>query len=180
MNRKLWLSVTLVCLLFSVGSLFLPILTYVYPNGSVQAFNLFRFLDPAELGRVLSQYTGTVALAIEEGDIPFFAVAALLAIVAAFAGVITMSAQRPNTWQFVMAMFGLIGTLIPSVLLFVVVLSSYNYFPGTFQFGAYPVVTPLSMGICMYMVTRKHRLTKEEIRAEELAAQYLRAPGDLE
>ena len=178
-NRKLWLSITLVCLIFSIISLFFPILTYIYPTGKSQSFNIFKFLKPDELGKVLSQYTGSFALAIEKQDIPFFAAIALFSIVAAFAGVITMSAQRPNFWQFVMAMTGLIGTLIPSVLLFIVVISSINYFPGNFKFGAYPIITPFAMGICMYMVTRKHKLTQEEIQAEKIAAQYLYTMGDL-
>lgn len=178
-NRKLWLSITLVCLFFSIISLFFPILTYIYPSGKSQSFNIFKFLKPDELGNVLSQYTGSFALAIEKQDIPFFAAIAVFSIVAAFAGVITMSAQRPNFWQFVMSMVGLIGTLIPSVLLFIVVISSINYFPGSFQFGAYPIITPFAMGICMYMVTRKHKLTQEEIQAEKIAAQYLHTMGDL-
>lgn len=179
LNKKLWLSITLVCLLFSVISLFLPVLTYIYPTGNSQAFNLFKFLNPDELGKVLSQYTGSFALAIEKQDIPVLATIAVLAIVAAFAGVITMSAQRPNHWQFVMAMAGLIGTLIPSVLLFIVVISSINYFPGSFKFGTYPVITPVAMSICIYMVTCKHKLTQEEIQAEKIAEQYLHSMGDL-
>lgn len=179
MNRKLWLSITLVCLGFSIISLLFPILTYIHPTGKTQVFNIFKFLKPDELGKVLSQYTGSVALAIEQQDIPFFAVIAVLSIVAAFAGVITMSAQRPRFWQFIMAMTGLIGTLIPSVLLFIVVISSINYFPGSFKFGSYPIITPFTMGLCIYMVTRKHKLTQEEILAEKTAAQHLHTMGDL-
>lgn len=179
-NKKTWLTITLMCLFLSVISLVFPILTYVYPSGRSQPFNLFKFLNPEELGDVLSQYTGSFALAIEEQDIPVFATIGVLSIVAAFVGVITLSIQRPNLWQFVLAMAGLIGTLIPSVLLFVVVISSIDYFPGSFKFGAYPVVTPISMGICIYMVTRKRKLTQEEIEAEKKAARYLRSLGDLE
>lgn len=179
MNRKLWLSITLVCLGFSIISLLFPILTYIHPTGKTQVFNIFGFLRPDELGKVLSQYTGSVALSIEQQDIPFFAVIAVLSIVAAFAGVITMSVQRPRFWQFIMAMTGLIGTLIPSVLLFIVVISSINYFPGNFKFGSYPIITPFTMSLCIYMVTRKHKLTQVEIQAEKIAAQYLHTMGDL-
>lgn len=179
-NKKMWLAITLVCLFFSVISLIFPVLTYVYPSGRSQSFNDFKFLNPEELGNILSQYTGSFALAIEEQDIPVFATIAVFSIVAAFIGVITMSTQRPNFWQFVLTMAGLIGTLIPSVLLFIVVVSSINYFPGSFKFGAYPVLTPISMGICIYMVTRKRKLTKEEIEAEKKAAQHFCALGDLE
>ena len=180
LNKRKWLTITLMCLFFSVISMFFPVLTYIRPSGSSQSFNLFKFLNPEELGYILSQYTGSFALAIEEQDIPVFATVAVLSIVAAFVGVITMSTQRPNFWQFILTITGLIGTLIPSVLLFVVVISSIAYFPGSFKFGAYPVITPISMGICIYMVTRKRKLTKEEIEAEKKATKHLRTLGDLE
>lgn len=179
-DKKMWLTVTLMCLFFSVVSLVFPVLTYVHPSGKSQVFNLFKFLNPKELGYILNQYTGSFALAIEEQDIPVFATVAVLSIVAAFVGVITMSTQRPNFWQFILTMAGLIGTLIPSVLLFIVVISSIDYFPGSFKFGAYPVITPVSMGICIHMVTRKRKLTREEIEAEGNATQYLHTLGDLE
>lgn len=149
-NRKTWLTVTLMCLFFSVISLTFPILTYVYSAGRNQTFNLFKFLNPEELANVLSQYTGSFALAIEKQHIPVFATVAVLSIVAAFVGAITMSAQRPNFWQFILTMAGLIGTFIPSVLLFITVFSSINYFPGSFKFGAYPIITPFTMGICIW------------------------------
>lgn len=179
-NKKMWLTITLVCLFFSVISLVFPVLTYVYPSGRSQSFNLFKFLNPEELGNVLSQYTGSFALAIEEQDIPLFGTIAVFSIVAAFIGVITMSTQRPNFWQFVLTLAGLIGTLIPSILLFIVVISSINYFPGNFKFGAYPIITPVSMSICIYMVTYKHKLTQEEIQAEKAAEKYLHSMGDLQ
>jgi len=140
---------------------------------------LFKFLNPEELVNVLSQYTGSFALPIEKQHIPVFATVAVLSIVAAFVGVITMSTQRPNFWQFILTMAGLIEILIPSVLLFIIAFSLINYFPGSFKFGAYPIITPFTMGICMYMVTRKHKLTQEEIKAEKIAAQYLHTIGDL-
>lgn len=179
-NKKTWLSITLLCLGFSILSLFFPILTYTYPSGSKQSFNLIGFMNPQAFGKVLNQYTGPYKLIIDRQYIPVLAAVALLAIAAAFVGVITMSAQRSNRWQFVMAMAGLIGTVIPSVALFIVVLSSVHDFPGSFQFGAYPVITLISMGICIFMVTRKRKLTKEEIIAEQIASKHLRRLENLE
>lgn len=179
-DKKTWLSITLICLSFSILSVFLPVITYKHPDGMKQNFNVFGFMQPEALDNILHKYTGKATLNIGEEQIPIFAVIAILAIVAAFAGVITMSAQRPNRWQFVLALVGLIGTLLPAVLLYVLVISSINHFPGIFILGAYPIITPIAMGICIYMVTRKHKLTQEEMAADRIAAQFIRTMGDLE
>ena len=107
------------------------------------------------------------------------ATTAVLAIVAAFVGVVTMSLQRPNTWQFVLALIGIIGTAIPSMLVFLAVILSKNYFPGSFSFGVYPVITPIAMALCMITVTKKHKKTQEEIRAAEKAKGLILPGGDL-
>lgn len=181
MKRSTWLSVTLLCLMLSIISMFLPVLTYEYAGGKrVVDFSVLDFFEPDELSEVLSYYTGSFSLTVDSSVATFLAILAVLAIVAAFVGVITMSAQRPNKWQFILSIVGLVGTLIPSVLVFTAVLLSFDYFPGTFSFGVYPVITPISMGICMYMVTRKHKRTQAELEAEKRAAQHWHAPGDLD
>lgn len=180
MKRSTWLGVALSCLLFSVISMFLPVLKYEYANGiKTVEFSVLDFLDPDELTKVLSQYTGSFRMNVDSTVAVFLACLAGLAIVAAFVGVITMSVQRPNKWQFVLAMIGLVGTVIPSILVFAAVLLSVRYFPGTFSCGAYPIITPLSMGVCIYMVTYKHRRSQAELEAEKRAAQHWHAPGDI-
>lgn len=179
MKRSTWLTLTLLCLVLSVASMFLPVLTYQFENGYSIAFNVLKFLEPKELFQVLSEYTGSYVVAFQEGLVTFLAVVAILAILSAFFGVITMSMQRPNFWQFVLALVGLIGTLIPSLLVYLAAILSVNYFPGTFTLGVYPIITPIAMGVCIYMVTRKHKLTQAQIEAEKRAAQYLRVAGDL-
>ena len=155
------------------------VLTYTFKNGASIAFNVLNFLKPEELFQILAEYTGTY-VDFQEGFVIFLAVLAILAIAAAFLGVITMSVQRPNYWQFVLAIVGLIGTLIPSLLIYLAVILSINYFPGTFTLGVYPIITPIAMGICIFMVTRKHKRTQAQIEAERKAAQYWSIGGDLE
>lgn len=180
MKRGTWLGVALACLLISIISMFLPVLTYEYADGrTVIEFSVLDFLDPDELTDVLSQYTGAFAVKVDSSVAVILACLAVLAIVAAFVGVITMSVQRPNKWQFVLAMIGLVGTAIPSILVFAAVLLSVRYFPGTFSCGVYPVITPISMVVCMYMVTHRHRHTQAELEAEKRAAQHWHAPGDI-
>lgn len=174
-----WLLPVLTCLIASVASIFLPVLSYEYPNGQSVAFNVFDFVEPDELSQILFTYSGSLRMGVDPVVVVILAIAAVLSIIAAFVGVITMSRQRPNTWQFVLALVGIIGTAIPSVLIFLAVILSKNYFPGTFSFGVYPIITPIAMVLCMITVTKKHRKTQAEIRAAEKAKGLIRRGGDL-
>ena len=101
----------LTCIIASVASVFLPILTYIYPKGQKVSFNIFSFTEPSkDLLDILTSYNGPYEMYIEKIWLNILAVFAVLVIVAAFIGVITMSLQRPNTWQFVLAVLGIIGT----------------------------------------------------------------------
>lgn len=180
MKRNLWLYIVLLCIGASVLSLFLPVVIYVYPDGARVSFNVLSFLDPTELSEVLSTYTGSFRVDIDDGVATALGIMAVLAIAAALTGVITMSRQRPNRWQFVLALAGIIGTAIPSVLILVMAVMSVNYFPGSFYPGTYPVVTLVTMVICMVTVTRKHQLTREQLRTVEAAKALIRPGGDLE
>lgn len=173
-----WLLPVLICLIASVASVFLPVLTYEHPTGEEVSLNIFSFIEPVELSEILSTYSGTF-VKVDSIVAVILAIAAVLAIVAAFVGVVTMSLQHPNTWQFVLALIGIIGTAIPSVLVFLVVILSKNYFPGNFRFGVYPVITPIAMVLCMITVTKKHKKTQAEIRAAEKAKGLIRRGGDL-
>ena len=174
-----WLLPVLICIVASVASVFLPVLTYKHPTGGSESFNIFGFINPDRLSRVLCSYTGGFRVNIDRATVTALAVAAVLAIVAAFVGVITMSLQRPNRWQFALALVGIIGTAIPSILVFLAVILSKNYFPGAFTFGVYPVITPVAMALCMITVTKKHKKTQAELRAAERAKGLIRQAGDL-
>ncbi len=180
MKKDLWLYIVLLCIIASVLTLFLPVVTYVYPDGKEVSFNVLNFLEPTELSRVLRCYTGTFRLHIDKSVVTGLGIMAVAAIASALTGVITMSRQRPNRWQFVMALIGIIGTAIPSVLILVMVIVSVNYFPGNFYPGVYPVVTPITMVICMITVTRKHKMTQAQLRAVEASKGLIYRGGDLE
>lgn len=175
-----WLLPVLTCIVASVASVFLPVLTYVYPNGKKVAFNLLNFTEPSpELVDILSSYNGRFAVYIDRIWLTVLAVLAVMAIVAAFVGVITMSTQRPNKWQFVLALAGLIGTAIPALLVMIAVPISHQILPGAFRVGVYPIITPIAMAMCMVTVTRKHKRTQAEIQAAEKAKDLIRPGGDL-
>ena len=177
-----WLLPTLACLLLSVATLFLPILTYVYPGGEKALFNLLAFAAPSEdLVDILATYTGPYSMDISERVLTVLAALAVLAILAAFAGVITMSMQRPNTWQFIMALFGIVGTAIPALIVIVAAPVSRQYFPGTFRFGAYPIVTPIAMIACFLQVNwRRRQVMRWKKSDEAVKSGLIRRGGDLD
>ena len=175
-----WLLPLLTCIAASVVSVFLPVLTYVYPNDLKVSFNVFSFVEQSEdLLDILASYNGPYEMYIDKVWLTILSVLAVLAIIFAFIGVITMSLQRPNTWQFVMALVGIVGTAIPAIIVIIAAPVSQQYLPGTFQFGAYPIITPIAMIMCMITVTRKHKRTQAEIQAAEKAKGLIRPGGDL-
>lgn len=195
MKRTLWLIIALLCIAASIFTLFLPVVTYVVPLGGITlqnhegavpldatakvSLNILDFLKPEELRVVLAEYKGDHFLTIDNIVATILGVVAFLAIVAALVGVITMSRQRPNRWQFVLALVGIIGTTIPSLLIFVLLALSVNSFPGTFVPGIYPILTPITMVLCLLLVTSRHRRTQEELRAMEASRGLIYRGGDL-
>ena len=179
-----WLLPLIICIVASIASVFLPILSYTYESGayydSTAKFNIIDFIEPSEeFVDIMATYSGSWRVYIDEVWLTILSVTAVLAIIAALAGVITMSRQRPNTWQFIMALAGIIGTAIPSLLVFLAVILSKNYFPGRFSFGVYPIITPIAMILRLIAVTQKHKKTQAEIQAEEKAKGLIRRAGDL-
>ena len=180
MKNMNWLFSALTCIIASVASVFLPVLTYIYPNGARESFNIFSFVQPSQaFVDILEAYEGPYSMDIDSAWLIVLAALAVGAIIAAFVGVITMSLQRPNTWQFMLALVGIIGTAIPAIIVIIAVPISQQYLPGTFQFGVYPIITPIAMAMCMVTVTRKHRRTRVQIRAAEKAKHLIRPGGDL-
>lgn len=175
-----WLLPVLTCIVASVASVFLPVLTYIYPNGRKAEFNLIDFTEQSqELLDILASYSGPFDMYIDKIWLTILSVLAVLSIIAAFVGVITMSLQRPNTWQFVLALVGIIGTAIPAIIVMIAAPISQQYLPGIFRFGVYPIITPIAMVLCMITVTQKHKRTQAELRAAEKAKGLIYPGGDL-
>lgn len=180
MKRGTWLAIALTLLMVSLVSMLLPVLTYELNGREIASFNVLDVAGQSlELTAILSTYTGELSLDIDPWVATLLAVLAGASVVAAFAGVITVSAQRPNRWQYLMAMTGLVGTLIPSVVIYVILILSLRYFPGTFRCGVYPIVTPIAMCICVYMVTHRYRHSRAQLYAQMAAEKHWRNPGGL-
>lgn len=182
MKRIGWMVLSFLCLIASIASLFLSVITYTVGRQeySYNLLDLIRYEDFAD--EVLADYTGTFFMkwdGSEERVLLMIAGIGITAIILAVIGIITMQVQRRNTFSFILALLGLIGTLIPACAILLAVLMSQDYFVGSISGGLYPVVTPIAMICCIITATWKYRRSREERKAMRTAGQLMHKSGDL-
>ena len=180
MNKKQWFYIALACVVISVLSLFTSIITYTAPNGVAQSYSLIDLLQGnAFRDDVLSQYNGPVLWRMGGATVSILAFMAVAALACAVIGLVTLRAQRPNKWNFVLTLVGLVGTAFPSFLVILAVLLSNNFFTGKISCGLSPVITPVAMVICIYVVIRRRNKVLEQLRKEMEAKGLIWQAGDL-
>lgn len=115
----------------------------------------FRFL-------VLQKYRGPVLWRFDMGTVRVLSIIGILALVFAIIGLSLISKQKESATSFVMALIGLIGTMIPSVMiLFCVIFLGRYYAPATIYCGIYPILSPIAMIVCIIATTQMHRKNLE-------------------
>jgi len=181
-ENKSWFWIALGCVAVSIFALLLPVITYL-PKGETQTLT-FNIVDIISMSDefdfyVLHQYYGPIVWDISNGTAAIMAVLALLAIICAVGGIFTLTAQRPNTWQFVLTIIGLVGVAIPSIVIIVCVLGYGRYFSGNIGFGIAPIISPLAMIPCIITVIGRKNKVAERIRKEAMAKGLIREAGDL-
>lgn len=170
----LWIAV-------SVISLFIGVISYEPPGGVRTNYTLLNLLDGNRFTKeVLCEYTGSFRISIGTWTLTLLSVLAITAILAALIGVIVLSKQRPTRWPYIMTILGCVGTAIPSILIFAAVMLSRSYFPGNIRCGFYPIVTPIAMAICLWLVVQERRRKRKAKIDLSNAADLLRPGGDLE
>lgn len=180
MDKKKWFYVAISCVAVSVLSLFFSIITYISPTGKVTHYNLINLLfETGFRDDVLGQYTGPVLWNMGGATVSLLAALAVAAVVCALVGLFTLRAQRPNTWQFILTLVGLVGTAFPSFLVILAVLLSENYFRGYLVCGISPIITPIAMVACIFVVVRRRNKVLEQLRKEMEAKGLVFQAGDL-
>ena len=157
MEKKYWFILAIGCVLLSIASLFMSVITYYTPQGFYYSFNIIDMIviTPEFNRYILNDYVGRVILDINGVWVTALAVIFILSIVCAVIGILTLRIQRPNKWQFRLTVAGLIGVTIPSLLIIVCVLGFGRYFVGRISFGIAPILTPIAMIICIITVVRR-------------------------
>lgn len=180
MERKQWFYLAIFCMLVSIASLFTSIITYTTPSGAVISYSLPDLLQGSSFrDTVLSQYTGPVLWKMGGSTVSILAGLAVASVVCALVGLLTLRAQYPNTWQFVLTLAGLVGTAVPSFLVILAVLLSRDHFRGSISCGLAPLVTPVAMAVCIQAVIRRRSKVLEQLRANAEAQGLIRQAGDL-
>lgn len=184
-KKKNWLYTSIGAIVLSVASLLLPVITYRSARtGATTQFNIFKLFDTSTLiSIVFDEYRGDFLREMSNSDISFWVVIICLlgitAIILAFVGINSMTKQYESAKPFRLAICGLVGTAIPSIVLLTLYMFSKNQYAGTMHLGAYIFVTPVAMVIACLTVTAKYRLSQEEANARDEAKKYIRPAGDL-
>lgn len=181
-EKKSWFGISLGCVGVSIISLFLPVIIYLPKGGTSKlTFNIIDMLGESKDFNfyVLHQYYGPIVWDISEVTTAILTILVLVAILCAVGGIFTLRAQRPNTWQFVLTIIGLVGVAIPSIVLIVCVLGYGKYFEGSIGFGVAPIITPLAMITCIITVIGRKNRVAEQLRKEAMAKGLIREAGDL-
>lgn len=184
-KKRNWMYTSICSLVLSIVSLLMPVISY--ESGRTRAisrYNIFKLIDSEELNRkVFSEYNGEFLSGMSDSAVSFWVFVLCLigvgAIVLAFVGIKSMEKQYESSKPFKLAICGLIGTALPSLVLLILYLFSKSQYSGTMHLGAYIIVTPIAMVIACMTVTSKYRLNKEEARIQAEARAYIRPAGDL-
>lgn len=182
-KNKNWIYLSIGGIVLSLASLFLPIITYTNQNGVKHPFNIIQLFGGGFAENVQTEYIGKYWIVISNSS--FDAIVAIVGVIGAasivlsFFGLRSMSKQYESALPFRMTICGLVGTMIPALLLIIAVILSKNYYLGSITLGAYVFITPITMIASCIAVVKRHQLTQQELAIQKEAAKYIRPAGDL-
>jgi len=138
-------------LVISILSAFTTIVSYTNSRGTHRTFNLFDFLsDASGFGAfVFNEYTGKVIVHYESSQLFLLITLGAAAIICAFVGLQRLSRQTDNKVSFILTLCGLVGTMAPSVIIFVCIVALKDYYLGVISCGIYPIISPIAMIACI-------------------------------
>lgn len=173
-----WFYVAIGGVLISVLSLFVSVIIYSL-HGRVYNYNIASIVNGDATRELDLQYKGPTIMNLTGEMGTFLGILVLLSILCSVIGLVTLRAQRPNTWQFWMTIGGLIGVSIPSIIVIIVVLFYGKYYAGKIYIGAAPVITPIAMVLCIRAVMRRKNKIQEELQKELIGKGLIQKAGDL-
>ena len=180
MKKKQWFYIAVGCLALSVVSLFSSVVIYTDTAGAIHSYSIIDLLSGDGFrDTVLARYTGPVIWKMGGSTVSVISAVAVISLICAIAGLLTLRAQRPNLWQFRLTLLGLIGTSIPSFLILLAVGLSKDYFTGAVSCGAAPIITPIAMAISIFVVIRRKNKVQEELNKQLKAQGLIYRGGDL-
>ncbi len=184
-KKQNWMYASVGSIILSLFSLFLPVITYRSARtGIVGHYNIIKLLSNDELiNNVFQEYTGEFLRGMSYSKVSTWIIVLCVvgvgAIILAFVGIRSMTKQYESEKPFRLAILGLVGTAVPSVILLILYLYSKNQYAGTMHLGAYIIITPIAMVLACLTVTSRHRLTQEQAKLQQEAKAYIRPAGDI-
>ncbi len=165
----------------AILSAFTTIVSYTNSSGIHRSFSLIDFLSDAEgFGAfVFNEYKGTAYVQYDSSQLFLLIALGAIAIVCAFTGLMKLSKQTDNQTSFVLTLFGLIGTMAPSLIIFICIVALKDNYLGTISCGIYPIVSPLAMLVCIYAATQMRRRNNEYRQKLKEAEGLIFRGGDL-
>lgn len=179
-KHNILVIVSYIALAIAILSGFTTVVGYTNSEGIHKNFMLIDFLSSSEFDSfVMCEYYGSIVWNIDIIFVRVLAIVAVIAVLCAVIGLKILSEQRNNIWPFVLTLVGLIGTMIPSLLLFICIVILKNSYIGTISCGVYPIVSPMAMIISIYAATQAHRKNIEYQKKLKAANGLIRRGGNL-
>ena len=168
-------------LVVAILSAFSTIVSYTNKNGVSRTFDLLDFLYEAkEFGAfVLREYKGTIYVQYQPFQLFLLIGLGAAAVACAFVGLLRLSKQTDNRLSFVLTLLGLLGTMAPSLTIFICIVALKDQYIGNITCGVYPVVSPLAMVVCIVAATRMRRRNLDARKKLEAAEGLIFRGGDL-
>ena len=122
--------------------MFTTVIGYTNSKGMYRAFSILDFWASSDYDTfVSSEYIGVVYLSIPVPVIRVFSLFAVCAEISAIVGLLFLSQQKERLWPLVLTIGGLLGTMVPSLLIWIAVFLLRDGYPGTIKIGIYPFVS---------------------------------------
>ena len=168
-------------LAIAVLSAFTTIVSYTNGSGVHRSFSLIDFLSDAEgFGYfVFNEYLGKSYVKYKSWQLFLLIALGTAAIACAFVGLKRLSKQTDNQTSFILTILGLVGTMAPSVIIFICIVALKENYLGTISCGIYPIVSPIAMIVCIAAAAKMRRRNVEYRRKLKEADGLIFRGGDL-
>ena len=150
--------VAYICIALSIFSMFTTVISYTNSKGVYKAFSIVDFWMSNEYDAfVSSEYIGIVC-----------------AEICAVVGLLFLSQQKERLWPLILTMGGLLGTMAPSILIWIAVFLLRDGYPGSIKIGIYPFVSifakiiSIMASVMVYKRNIKFRINQNAIEADGL------------
>lgn len=180
-KEKKLVIVAYLSLAVAILSSLTTIVGYENSSGIYRSFSIIDMITDARgFGVfVFGEYTGPAVTVYQNWHLFILIALAAAAITCAIVGLFCLSNQTDNKLSFILTLFGLIGTMIPSVIVFICIVALKDLYHGTISCGIYPILSPIAMTVCLIAATKMRRRNVRARKRMKEAEGLIFKAGDL-